>query len=123
MDEHFYESLPVHQGSIGAILNREHLFCDVPEGWEIVLTDIRGSSAAVDEGMHKAVNLIATGSIVCVLNIAHKHQVIIPFFFGGDGATFLILLCTRSYGWPHTLCGRLRWRTHASIPYAKSKNQ
>ncbi len=90
MEEHFYESLPLHRGPIGAILNQEHHFCTVPEGWEIVLTDIRGSSVAVDSGMHKAVNLIATGSIVCVLNIAHKHQVMIPFFFGGDGATFLV---------------------------------
>src|SRR5687768_9200212 len=90
MEEHFYKSLPVHQGTIGAILNREHLFCAVPKGWEIVLTDIRGSAAAVAAGMHKAVNLISTGSIVCVLNIAHKHRIIIPFFFGGDGATFLV---------------------------------
>lgn len=90
MEEHFYESLPVHQGTIGAILNREHLFCAVPKGWKIVLTDIRGSTVALAAGMHKAVNLIATGSIVCVLNIAHKHRIMIPFFFGGDGATFLV---------------------------------
>ncbi|MEO7214587.1 MAG: DUF3095 family protein [Mucilaginibacter sp.] len=90
MEEHFYESLPVHQGTVGAIFNKDHLFAAVPPGWEIVLTDISGSTAAVAEGMHKAVNLIATGSIVCVLNIAHKHKIAIPFFFGGDGATFLV---------------------------------
>lgn len=90
MEEHFYESLPVHQGMLSTILKKEHLFSAVPKGWEIVLTDISGSTVAVGEGMHKAVNLIATGSIVCVLNIAHKHRIIVPFFFGGDGATFLV---------------------------------
>jgi len=90
MEDQFYESLPVRQGAIGAIINQDDLFSTVPEEWEIVLTDIRSSSIAVAYGMHRTVNLIATGSIVCVLNIAHEHQVMIPFFFGGDGATFLM---------------------------------
>jgi hypothetical protein len=90
MGDQFYESLPIRQGAIGTIINQDDLFTAVPEEWEIVLTDIRSSSIAVAYGMHRTVNLIATGSIVCVLNIAHEHQVIIPFFFGGDGATFLI---------------------------------
>ncbi|MEO7214557.1 MAG: DUF3095 family protein [Mucilaginibacter sp.] len=90
MEPKFYESLTVRQGAIGTIINQDDLFSTVPENWEIVLTDIRSSSAAVAYGMHRTVNLIATGSIVCVLNIAHEHHIMIPFFFGGDGATFLI---------------------------------
>jgi hypothetical protein len=90
MDHQFYKALPIRQGAIGTIINQDDLFSTVPEGWEIVLTDIRNSSAAVAYGMHRTVNVVATGSIVCVLNIAHEHQVMIPFFFGGDGATFLI---------------------------------
>ncbi|MFZ1858483.1 MAG: DUF3095 family protein [Chitinophagaceae bacterium] len=35
-------------------------------------------------------NLVATGSIVAVLNIAYKENLTIPFFFGGDGATFIV---------------------------------
>lgn len=90
MEDRFYESLPVLQGAMSSILNQDELFTMVPAGWEIIVTDIRGSSIAVATGMHKTVNLIATGSIVCVLNIAHKHRVMIPFFFGGDGATFIV---------------------------------
>ena len=40
--------------------------------------------------MHETINLVATGSIVAVLNIAYKENITVPFFFGGDGATFII---------------------------------
>ena len=45
---------------------------------------------AVADGLHETVNLVATGSIVAVLNIAFKANLSVPFFFGGDGATFII---------------------------------
>jgi hypothetical protein len=37
-------------------------------------------------GLHETINLVATGSIVAVLNIAYKAKITVPFFFGGDGA-------------------------------------
>lgn len=90
MSEHFYADLPILEEPIGSVINRYELFRMVPSDWGIVVADIRASSIAVAEGLHRTVNLIATGSIVCVLNIAHARGVVIPFFFGGDGATFLI---------------------------------
>lgn len=90
MKDLFYDSLPTHRGLISSLFLRADLFAYVPADWEVVITDIRRSSQAVELGQHKSVNVTATGSIVCVLNIAHKHHVTIPFFFGGDGATFLI---------------------------------
>ena len=90
MQQEFYSSLPVHAGSIGSLIIQENLFINLPASWRVVVTDIKGSSGVVFQGGHKLVNLIATGSIVCVLNIAAARKIAVPFFFGGDGATFLI---------------------------------
>lgn len=89
-NEQFYSRLPANHISLGELLTEEHLFYDVPESWHVVITDIRNSTGAVGSGMHETVNLIATGSIVSVLNIAFKAGIIVPFFFGGDGATFIV---------------------------------
>ena len=56
----------------------------------MVITDVKNSTAAIKEGLHETINLVATGSIVAVLNIAYKSNLTVPFFFGGDGATFII---------------------------------
>jgi hypothetical protein len=68
----------------------EHLFYKIPDNWHVVITDIKSSTAAVDTGMHTKVNLVATGSMVAVLNISYKAGITVPSFFGGDGATFII---------------------------------
>lgn len=69
---------------------QKKLFKAVPSDWHVIITDIKGSTTAVSNGLHETVNLIATGSIVAVLNLAYKANITIPFFFGGDGATFLV---------------------------------
>jgi hypothetical protein len=86
----FYSRLPVNQISLSELLMEDHLFFKVPANWHIVITDVKKSTAAVAGGKHETVNLIATGSIVAVLNIAYKENLTIPFFFGGDGATFIV---------------------------------
>lgn len=86
----FYTLLPVNRMPIGDLLTNEALFVDVPDDWHIVITDIKNSTRAVMSGAHENVNLIATGSIVSVLNIAFSMHVTVPFFFGGDGATVLV---------------------------------
>ncbi len=86
----FYGSLPGNRLALGDLFIREDLFRDVPDDWHIVITDIKGSTLAVLAGDSQNVNLIATGSIVSVLNVALKTNTTIPFFFGGDGATFLV---------------------------------
>lgn len=88
--ESFYSDLPAHDMPLGKLLGDPALFAGVPPDWTIVITDIRNSTDAVLSGQHQTVNLLATGSIVSVLNIAFRQKVTIPFFFGGDGATFLI---------------------------------
>lgn len=68
----------------------EHLFFKVPADWHVLITDVKKSTEAVANGLHETVNLVATGSIVAVLNIAYKENITVPFFFGGDGATFIV---------------------------------
>lgn len=89
-NEQFYSRLPANHISLGELLTEDHLFYNVPESWHVVITDIRNSTGAVAGGMHETVNLIATGSIVSVLNIAFRAGITVPFFFGGDGATFIV---------------------------------
>ncbi|NOT52646.1 MAG: DUF3095 domain-containing protein [Chitinophagaceae bacterium] len=86
----FYSRLPVNQIRLGDLLMEEHLFYKIPENWDVVITDVKKSTQAVADGLHETVNLVATGSIVAVLNIAAKAGITVPFFFGGDGATFII---------------------------------
>jgi len=86
----FYSRLPVNEISLSDLLTEDHLFYKVPDNWHVVITDLKRSTQAVEEGLHETVNLLATGSIVAVLNIAYRARLAVPFFFGGDGATFII---------------------------------
>ncbi len=86
----FYSRLPVNRIPLSELLTEEHLFYPVPENWHVIVTDIKGSTAVVQKGLHETVNLIATGSIVAVLNICFKANITVPFFFGGDGASFIV---------------------------------
>jgi len=88
--DHFYANLPVNKMALAQLLVHNDLFKQVPADWQVIITDIKNSTAAVKTGQHENVNLIATGSIVAVLNIAFKANILVPFFFGGDGATFIV---------------------------------
>ncbi len=85
----FYSDLPVKRGALSTLLADPAPFATVPPDWQVLLTDVRGSTRALSDGKHQAVNLVATGSIIAALNIAHRASVALPFFFGGDGATLL----------------------------------
>src|SRR5258705_11872515 len=86
----FYSRLPVNEIPLTDLLSEEHLFFKMPANWQVVITDVKNSTAAIQRGLHETINLVATGSIVAVLNIAYKANIIVPFFFGGDGASFII---------------------------------
>ncbi|QXU43230.1 DUF3095 domain-containing protein [Pedobacter sp. D749] len=89
-EDHFYSNLPIHKMPLHQLLIKDQLFENVIASWCVIITDIKRSTAAVNSGLHENVNLIATGSIVAVLNIAFKANISVPFFFGGDGATFIV---------------------------------
>ncbi|MEQ8672957.1 MAG: DUF3095 domain-containing protein [Aggregatilineales bacterium] len=61
---------------------------DVPLDWFIVLTDVRGSTIAIENGRYKDVNAVAAASISAMLNVVEGAD--IPYVFGGDGASMLI---------------------------------
>jgi len=86
----FYTNLENHKEPVNKILSKINLFQRIPNDWHIVVTDIKGSTKSVENGLSEIVNLVATGSIIAALNIAAKYIIDIPFFFGGDGATLLI---------------------------------
>ncbi|WP_231717804.1 DUF3095 family protein [Nonlabens sp. YIK11] len=87
---HFYSDLHVYSGQLVEIYANRANFCQVPNEWFIIVTDVENSTIAVQNGKQQEVNLAATGSIVACLNIAREAGVDIPFFFGGDGATLLV---------------------------------
>ncbi len=68
----------------------ETRFKTIPEDWHVIITDIKQSTEAIQKGLHQAINLAATASIISALNIAKEHNITFPFFFGGDGATLIL---------------------------------
>ena len=84
--ENFYSQLPLLDNFLK--ITESGNFVDVPDDWYIVVTDIRGSTQAIEAGKYKEVNLLGACSIVAVLNVAGKTE--IPFVFGGDGASLLM---------------------------------
>ena len=88
----FYKKLQKQKKGLVELLSQEASFSPIPEDWYVFVVDIENSTQAVQKGMHEKVNLSATGSIVTVLNQIKKtnKEIRIPYFFGGDGTTFII---------------------------------
>ncbi|NWF70911.1 MAG: DUF3095 domain-containing protein [Chloroflexi bacterium] len=82
----FYSAIPPIE-RINQITD-PNFYYDVPADWHIALTDVKGSTQAIENGRYKDVNAVAAASITALLNIAGRED--IPFMFGGDGATVLI---------------------------------
>ncbi|MCH4822312.1 DUF3095 domain-containing protein [Gramella lutea] len=89
-NDNFYSNLEVHDIPISKLIGEKERFSRLPDDWYILVADIRNSTKAVQNGNHNHVNLVATGCVIAVLNLAEDYKLNIPFFFGGDGATFLI---------------------------------
>ncbi|MDD9912223.1 MAG: DUF3095 family protein [Alphaproteobacteria bacterium] len=67
--------------------NEKH-YHQAPEDWFVVLTDIQGSTKAIQAGRYKDVNMVGAACIAAVVNTCDAIKV--PYVFGGDGATFLV---------------------------------
>ena len=72
---------------LGNILS-DRYYEKVPEDWYVILTDIKGSTKAIERGLYKQVNMVGVASIVAVKNACGTFE--IPFIFGGDGATLFV---------------------------------
>jgi len=88
----FYKRLKKHAITLERLLSDERLFENIPADWYVIVVDIENSTQAIKNDLHQEVNLAATGSIVTVLNEIKKidKKIRIPYFFGGDGATFIL---------------------------------
>lgn len=60
-------------------------YAPLPVSWCVMITDVKGSTRAIEEGRYKEVNSLGAASIVALLNAV--KPVIVPYVFGGDGAT------------------------------------
>ena len=62
-------------------------YVEVPTSWYLAVSDIKGSTAAVETGQHSDVNFAAAAMIAALNNLCGGA---IPYQFGGDGAVALI---------------------------------
>jgi hypothetical protein len=86
MTEDFYKSLKGFN-EFAALSDAAH-YVAAPADWYAVVTDIKGSTRAIEEGRYKDVNLAGAAVITSVLNAVDEKE--LPYAFGGDGATLLI---------------------------------
>lgn len=80
----FYDTLtPMREP--GQVFDSRH-YVPVPRDWYLAVSDIKGSTAAVETGHHSDVNFAAAAMIASLNNLCGS----IPYQFGGDGAVALV---------------------------------
>jgi len=84
--EQFYSTLPSFDEFSGVAEFDQYI--DVPGDWTLLISDVVGSTKAIEKGQYKQVNMVGAASIICVLNIC-KH-IEVPFSFGGDGGLIIV---------------------------------
>jgi hypothetical protein len=67
---------------------RDDLYQPVPDDWSVFVTDIEGSTRAIEAGRYKEVNALGASTIIAAANAVGSDA--IPFVFGGDGATLVL---------------------------------
>lgn len=81
----FYEDIPAF--TVFDELSDARHYRPVPGAWWVVVSDVRGSTRAIEEGRYKDVNTLGAAPISCAQNALGRQ---LPFVFGGDGATLLV---------------------------------
>lgn len=82
----FYKNLK-QIDDFSKIMENEN-YSKVPNEWFVIVSDIKGSTKAIEEGKYKQVNFIAALTIIGILNI--NRELDFPYIFGGDGASLII---------------------------------
>ena len=83
MNANFYKELKSFHEFNGVFAAEN--YTEVPADWSVIITDIVGSTIAVENGKYKDVNLIGAACIAVL-----RKQGEYPFVFGGDGASFIV---------------------------------
>ncbi len=86
MSEDFLDAVPEIERF--ADVTEPRYYADAPDDWHVVLTDVRGSTKAIEAGRYRDVNALGVASIVAIRNATPDLE--LPYVFGGDGATLLI---------------------------------
>jgi len=86
MGEDFLHAVPEIERF--ADVTEPRFYVDAPAHWHVVLTDVRGSTKAIEAGRYRDVNALGVASIVAIRNAVPDLE--LPYVFGGDGATLLI---------------------------------
>jgi hypothetical protein len=61
---------------------------ELPDDWFVIITDVLGSTKAIETGKYKQVNTVGACTIMAIKNV--NRDIDIPYVFGGDGATLAI---------------------------------
>lgn len=84
--ENFFTDLPA-LADFTRMVETGH-YEDLPLDWSVVMTDVKNSTRAIEQGRYKEVNTIGVSTIVAVQNALGGRS--FPFIFGGDGATMAV---------------------------------
>ncbi len=84
--ESFYADLP-STPDFAAVADLSG-YAPAPADWSVLLTDVIGSTKAIQAGRYKDVNMVGAACITAALNALPGYS--LPFVFGGDGATILV---------------------------------
>ena len=85
--DHFYRDLQPFHHFVKEVF-QARFYRPLPADWLLVITDISGSTKAVEAGKYAEVNYVGAACIVAVHNALPQQDV--PAVFGGDGATLAI---------------------------------
>jgi hypothetical protein len=77
--ETFYLDLPVIDNFID--VSKPEIYTGLPDDWQVVVTDVKDSTKAIEKGRYKEVNLLGASSIIAMLNLMKSFS--LPFVFGG----------------------------------------
>ena len=67
----FYADLPGFSGFDH--FSDAHCYAALPPDWFVVITDVQGSTRAIEEGRYKQVNALGAASIIALLNAVDKR--------------------------------------------------
>src|SRR5688572_4630919 len=85
-EERFFADLPELVDFEEVISTRRHV--QAPDDWNVVITDVVGSTQAIESGHYKDVNALGVACIIALRNALPDIE--LPYVFGGDGATVLV---------------------------------
>lgn len=86
MTANFFERLPPLRARPDSFEPR--FYAPAPDDWLLAVTDVEGSTRAVEQGRYQLVNMAGAAGIAAVKNACRGVDV--PFLFGGDGAVVLV---------------------------------